>query len=237
MNLIKENWNKNDYENFINYLYSLQDLKYKNFHSKLLPNTNNLIGIKIPILKKIAKDISKGNYIEFLHLTKHTIYEETMIHGFIISNIKLQPDNIIDYINNFLPYINNWAICDSFCASLHIIKKNKEIFYKYIKRKIKNKNIWIKRFCFVILLDYYLEEKYLKEIFNMCDSYNTNDYYVEMAIAWLISIAYIKHKNITLEYLNNNKLNNFTYNKAIQKIIESTRIKKEEKEELKLLKK
>ena len=103
-------------------------------------------------------------------------------------------------------------------------------------KKIKNKNLWIKRLCFVLLLDYYIEEEYLPLIFELCDTYNTSDYYVEMSVAWLISICYIKYKEQTGKYLNNNKLNNFTYNKTIQKIIESKRISNEEKDILRKMK-
>lgn len=236
MQLTKNNWNKNDYNEFINYLHSLQDLKYKEFHSKLLNSKINLIGIKTPILRNIAKDISKGNYIEFLNLNQHKYYEENIIHGFIISNLKLPINEIINHIDNYLQFIDNWATCDLFCSSLKIINKNKEVFLEYINKLITKDNEWTRRFCFVILLDYYIESPYLEKIFYLCDHYNNDKYYVNMAIAWLISICYIKRKEQTIIYLNNNKLDKFTHNKAIQKIIESNRISKEEKSKIKLLK-
>lgn len=236
MQLTKNNWNKTNYNEFINYLHSLQDLKYKEFHSKLLNNQINLIGIKTPILRNIAKDISKGNYIEFLNLNQHKYYEENIIHGFIISNLKLPINEIINHINNYLQFIDNWATCDLICSSLKIISKNKDVFLKYINKLIIKDNEWTRRFCFVILLDYYIESPYLEKIFYLCDNYNNDKYYVNMAIAWLISICYIKHKEQTIIYLNNNKLDKFTHNKAIQKIIESNRISKEEKNKIKLLK-
>ena len=236
MILNRNNWNKYDYDNFLKYLHNLSDEKYKKFHNNLLPNNNNLIGIRTPILKTIAKEISKGNYINFLNYNQHKYYEECVIHGFIISNLKLPIKDIINYIQDFLPYIDNWATCDLFCASLKIVNKNKNVFFDYIKKLITSDNPWIKRFCFVILLDYYIESNYLTSIFDMCNKFNTDDYYVNMAVAWLISICYIKYKDDTLTYLQNNKLDNFTYNKSIQKIIESTRINKDEKNKLKLLK-
>lgn len=236
MQLTKNNWNKTNYNEFINYLHSLQDLKYKEFHSKLLNSKINLIGIKTPTLRNIAKDISKGNYIEFLNLNQHKYYEENIIHGFIISNLKLPINEIINHINNYLQFIDNWATCDLFCSSLKIISKNKDVFLKYINKLITKDNEWTRRFCFVILLDYYIESPYLEKIFYLCDNYNNDKYYVNMAIAWLISICYIKHKEQTIIYLKNNKLDKFTHNKAIQKIIESNRISKEEKNKIKLLK-
>ncbi len=228
------NWTKLDYQNFLSYLNDQQDLKYRDFHKSLLNADVNLIGIRTPKLKKIAKEISLGNYDNFIKLNTHKYYEETIIHALVISNLK-DINIVINYIDNFLNYIDNWATCDILCGSLKIVNKNKEIFFNYIKNKIKNTNPWIKRFCFVLLLDYFLEDKYIKEIFNLTNKYNTKDYYVNMAIAWLISIAYIKNKNATINYLKNNKLDNFTHNKAIQKIRESTRITLEDKELIKNL--
>ncbi len=228
------NWTKLDYQNFLSYLNDQQDLKYRDFHKSLLNADVNLIGIRTPKLKKIAKEISLGNYDNFIKLNTHKYYEETIIHALVISNLK-DINIVINYIDNFLNYIDNWATCDILCGSLKIVNKNKEIFFNYIKNKIKNPNPWIKRFCFVLLLDYFLEDKYIKEIFNLTNKYNTKDYYVNMAIAWLISIAYIKNKNATINYLKNNKLDNFTHNKAIQKIRESTRITLEDKELIKNL--
>ena len=228
------NWTKLDYQNFLSYLNDQQDLKYRDFHKSLLNADVNLIGIRTPKLKKIAKEISLGNYDNFIKLNTHKYYEETIIHALVISNLK-DINIVINYIDNFLNYIDNWATCDILCGSLKIVNKNKEIFFNYIKNKIKNPNPWIKRFCFVLLLDYLLKDKYIKEIFNLTNKYNTKDYYVNMAIAWLISIAYIKNKNATINYLKNNKLDNFTHNKAIQKIKESTRITLEDKELIKNL--
>ena len=228
------NWTKLDYQNFLSYLNDQQDLKYRDFHKSLLNADVNLIGIRTPKLKKIAKEISLGNYDNFIKLNTHKYYEETIIHALVISNLK-DINIVINYIDNFLNYIDNWATCDILCGSLKIVNKNKEIFFNYIKNKIKNPNPWIKRFCFVLLLDYLLEDKYIKEIFNLTNKYNTKDYYVNMAIAWLISIAYIKNKNDTINYLKNNKLDNFTHNKAIQKIKESTRTTLEDKELIKNL--
>lgn len=228
------NWTKLDYQNFLSYLNDQQDLKYRDFHKSLLNADVNLIGIRTPKLKKIAKEISLGNYDNFIKLNTHKYYEETIIHALVISNLK-DINIVINYIDNFLNYIDNWATCDILCGSLKIVNKNKEIFFNYIKNKIKDPNPWIKRFCFVLLLDYFLEDKYIKEIFNLTNKYNTKDYYVNMAIAWLISIAYIKNKNATINYLKNNKLDNFTHNKAIQKIKESTRTTLEDKELIKNL--
>lgn len=238
MNLVKEKWTTNDYQKFIDYLKSLQDEKYRQFNQRLLKDpTLKLIGIKTPTLKKIAKDITKGNYTSFISVRKNYYYEEIIIYGFIITNLKILNKELLSHLNNYLNLITNWATCDLFCSNFKIVKKNQDYFLKYLEEKIKEPNPWVKRFVIVTLLNYYLEKPYLKKVFILLNTYNTEDYYVNMATAWLLSISYIKNKQQTITYLKNSNLNNFTYNKTIQKIIESTRISKEEKEELKLLKK
>ena len=117
------NWTKLDYQNFLSYLNDQQDLKYRDFHKSLLNADVNLIGIRTPKLKKIAKEISLGNYDNFIKLNTHKYYEETIIHALVISNLK-DINIVINYIDNFLNYIDNWATCDILCGSLKIVNKN-----------------------------------------------------------------------------------------------------------------
>lgn len=234
MNFIKDNWSNEDYKEFIDYLFSIRDIKYRDFHSKLGVG-NNVIGIRTPILKSIAKDISKGNYIEFLELLKEDYYEEITLYGFIICNIK-EIDESIKYLDIYKNKINNWASCDLFCSGYKIVKNNKNYYWEYINNNINSSNLWIRRMCFVLIISYYIEDKYLDDIFMLCNKYNTNEYYVQMAVAWLISICYIKYSNQTLKYIENNKLDNFIHNKAIQKIRESYRVDSKDKDILNKLK-
>lgn len=234
MDFVNYKWNKDSYNKFIKYLFSLQDIKYRDFHTSLAGG-NNIIGIKTNILRDIAKDIFKGNYKEFLSLCKNDYYEETIIYGFIICNIK-DLNESIKYLEIYKNKINSWASCDLFASSYKIIKKNKEYYWDYINKNIISKNYWIRRLCFVLLLDYFIEENHLEDIFKLCDKYNTSDYYVNMAVAWLISICYIKYKDKTTNYLKNNKLDNFTHNKIISKIRDSYRVEKEDKVYLNSLK-
>jgi len=235
MDITKDSWSKEEYNIFLKYLYQKKDTKFKEFSKKIILD-ETIIGVRTPILKKISKEIFKGNYKSYLEVSSDNTYEEKLIYGLIVGNIKEFNEETIKYVNNYSKMINNWALCDLFCSNLKFVKKNKQEVLKYINKKIKNKNTWMKRLCFVLLLDYYVEEEYLPLIFELCDTYNTSDYYVEMSVAWLISICYIKYKKQTKKYLNKNKLNNFTYNKAIQKIIESKRITNEEKNILRKMK-
>lgn len=229
---MNEIWNENKYQKFLEYLNSLADLKYKKFHSGLGINKEYLIGIPVPVCKDIAIKISESDYSSFINLNTHNTYEERLIHGLILGYIKEDFNNIQVLLNGYIPYIDNWALCDTVIANLHIWKNNTKEGLKFVKNCLNSKNEWHNRVGYVLLLDYYIKEEYLDMIFKYCNNYKANKYYVNMAIAWLISICFIKYPIKTSNYLKNNELNAWTHNKAIQKIRESKRIDKETKEKI-----
>lgn len=224
------------YEDFLNELYSLQDLKYKEFHSKLI-TSDKLIGVRTPELKRIAKVIARSNYKQFFKENRHELYEEILVHGLVLGYLKLDFHELKPLIDAFITYINNWAICDTTVANLKVYKKNKtkDIVFNEIKKYISDDNPWINRFGYVLLLEYFIDEKYIDNIFELCENYK-DEYYVKMAIAWLISMCYIKYKGRTLTFLKKHKLDVWTHNKAIQKIIESNRVVEDDKKMLRGLK-
>jgi len=218
-------------------LLNNQDLEYKKFHSKLCTTKYEIIGVRVPIVKEIAKRYSKEHGIKVIDELSNEYYEEVLIKGLIIGYSKESNEIRETYIKEFIPEIDNWAICDSTISNMKFIKKDLDLFYEFITNNYQNsKDTYSLRFMIVVFLNYYLESKYIKNILNIIDNINSSEYYVNMAIAWLLSIAYIKNKEITIEYLNNNNLDKFTYNKTIQKICESYQVSKEEKELLKLKK-
>ena len=218
-------------------LLNNQDLEYKKFHSKLCTTKYEIIGVRVPIVKEIAKRYSKEYGIKVIDKLSNEYYEEVLIKGLIIGYSKESNEIRETYIKKFIPEIDNWAICDSTISNMKFIKKDLDLFYEFITNNYQNsKDTYSLRFMIVVFLNYYLESKYIKNILNIIDNINSSEYYVNMAIAWLLSIAYIKNKEITIEYLNNNNLDKFTYNKTIQKICESYQVSKEEKELLKLKK-
>lgn len=237
MNLIKDTWVSEDYDIFINYLMSLKDENYQLFHSRLLKNDNiEVIGIRTPILKEIAREISKGNYETFISQIKHLYYEEDVIYGLMIGYLKIPFTDILNFLDNFIPFVNNWSTNDLVCANMKIFKKNLDDGFKYILKLLDSKKPWKIRFGLVLLLDFYINDDYIDKVITICNSIKSNEYYVIMANAWVISICYIKYKNKTMILLKENNLDDFTFNKAIQKIIESNRISKAEKEEIRKLK-
>ncbi len=226
------NINKDNYHLFKEELYKLQDLKYRDFHSKLLPNNINLIGIRIPLLREISKNISKCDYNSFLENVKKDTYEEIMIHGLVIGYIKEPFDSIIKYLDEFLPLIDNWAINDTVVSNLKVFKNNLDLGFKLISKYLKGTTYYV-RFGLVLLLDYYINDEYIDRVLKISFNLKSDEYYIKMANSWLISSCYIKYKDKTTNYLKNSKLDKFTHNMSIRKICDSYRVSKREKDNIK----
>lgn len=217
-------------------LFKMQDLKYKEFHSSLCPNLDHIIGVSVPKLREYAKNLYKNNNLKDIKI-EDRYYEELVIKGMLIGFQTRTPiEEVIKQIKEFVPKINSWAVCDVFCAGLKITKKYPYEMFEFIKQYLKSKQEYEVRFAIVMLLDYYINDKYIDEVLKILDNIKSDKYYVQMANAWAISICLIKYYNKTLEFLKTTKIDNFTYNKGIQKAIESYRITNEQKKYLKALK-
>lgn len=215
------------------------DNNYKNFHEKLCPTKYEILGIKIPTLRKIAKELLKDfEYKEFINNMDNSIYEHIMLEGLIIANLKISYQEKIELIKNYLPKIDNWAICDIFVSELKFIKNNKKDFLVFLKTIMNINEAFYKRFIIVSLLNYYIDDEYLDLVLEYTIKIKDDNYYVKMAIAWCLSICLIKYFDYTIKFMINNKNNidKWTYNKALQKGIESLRISKDNKDILKKMK-
>ncbi len=217
-------------------LFELADKKYQKFHSGLCPNTNNIIGVRVPKLRDIAKRIAKENPQEFLEKIDDTYYETVMLYGFVIGYMKGTIEERKKYLDIFVPKIDNWAICDCSCSTYKFTNKNREEMWEYIKKYFNSKKEFELRFAIIMMLDYYLIDEYIDAVFEIINRIHHDGYYVKMAVAWLISVAFVKYESKTRDFLNNNNLDEFTYNKALQKIVESNRVSKEIKEEIRKMK-
>ena len=218
-------------------LFKLQDIKYKELQSKIIPNvdSNTIIGVRTPELKKYAKDLVKNNnYSSFLEDLPHKYFEENQIHAFIICDIK-DYDECLKKINEFLPYIDNWATCDQSAPKVFV--KNSDKLIKEIKKWLKSKHTYTIRFGISMLMRIYLDDKFDKKYLEMVSNIKSNEYYVNMMRAWYFATALAKQYSNTIPYIENNKLDTWTHNKTIQKAVESFRITLEQKEYLKTLKK
>ena len=217
-------------------LFKLQDKKYKDFQAKLIPtiNSNTIIGVRTPELRSYAKELIKnGNYLSFLSDLPHKYFDENQLHAFIISQIK-DYDECIKYINKFLPYVDNWATCDQ--MSPKIFKKYSNKLLIQIKKWIKLKETYTIRFGIGMLMQYYLGDNFKVEYLEIVASIKSKEYYVNMMIAWYFATALAKQYDLTISFIENQKLDIWTHNKVIQKAIESYRIADEKKDYLKSLK-
>lgn len=219
-------------ENIREQLFKKQDLKYKEFHSSLCPNVEKIIGVRVPELRNIAKEIAKEDYDKFLEQSKDEYYEELVLQGLVIGYAKISIQETFKYLKKFVPKINSWAVCDTTCSNLKITKKYMNEMWRFLEQYINSRNEYEIRFALVMYLNYYLTDDYIDEILQKIDKINNDKYYVQMAIAWLISFAYIKQKEKTEKYLQKNNLDKFTLNKSIQKICESYRVSEEDKARL-----
>lgn len=230
---------KKSYEEFLVYLKTYEDLKYKDFQSKLMPdyNINKILGIRLPILRKIAKQIHKESYVDFLNICGDYYFEEIMLKGFVIGLIKTNNYNVfLKLIQLHIPKICNWSLCDSFCSSLKESNKYKKELIEDIKKFVKSKNVWEIRVAIVLLLNYFLDEEYLATSLEIADSVENNYYYVSMARAWLVATAFSKNEQVTFRFFENCNFDDITFNRTIQKARESFRVSCDTKTKLLKLK-
>ncbi len=214
------------------YFFKIKDDKYQKFTSKLLPNipSEKVIGVKIPVIKKYAKEYNKDEESKlFLKSLPHNFLEENILHGQLISLVK-NFDEMVELLDDFLPYVDNWSVCDT--IKPNIVKKYPEEYLKYLKKWIKSKEEYRVRFSIVSLLTYYLDDNFTNEINELVLSVKSDKYYINMAIAWYFSYALIKQFDSTIYIFKNKLLDSWTNNKSIQKARESFRISNDKKEEL-----
>lgn len=218
-------------------LFNNQDIKYRNFNSKLIPNINKdkIIGVRMPILRKIAKDIYLNEYIdEFLDELPHKYQEENILHGLILGLKYKDIDILLDKLDIFLPYVDNWAITD--VISPKIFKKYPDIVYDRVKIWLDSSDEYVIRFGVVTLLQFYLDDNFKLEELELLKYIDSDYFYVRMAIAWFYSFALIKQYDSTIRYFEDKLLCKWIHNKSIQKAIESFRISDNKKEYLRSLK-
>lgn len=223
-----DNWDNKEYEKFVLYLKSIGDEKYIDFTKKLTPGDFKMIGIKIPVLRKMAKEISKGNYNSFLSINKNDYFEELLLEGFVIGNIKDEED-FDQYIEKFIPKINNWCVCDTCVSSFKIIKKNRDKYFYLVKKYSKSRKEFEVRASLIMLLSLYKDTSYLKKIFSIIKKIHLDYYYVKMAKAWLLCELFIDYKNEVLEFISSNPLDDFTMRKFVSKCQDSYRVSNDDK--------
>lgn len=217
-------------------LFAMQDLSYRDFHSRLMPDVDKaaVIGVRVPELRKYVKELVKDPEIqEFLDDLPHQYYEENNVHGFLIQQMK-EYEKCMEELEKFLPYINNWATCDM--TSPKVFKKHKEELLEAVRRWIASDHVYTVRYGIGMLMQHYLDEDFREEYPQMVSEIQSEEYYVNMMIAWYFATALAKQYETILPYIEKQKLDVWTHNKTIQKACESYRITPEQKAYLRTLK-
>ena len=210
-------------------LFEYQDLGYREFNSKLIPNIDKetMIGVRIPDIRKIEKSLSTEEKEKFLLKLPHKYFEENMLHGIIISNMK-DYNKVITNLEKFLPYVDNWAVCDS--ISPKIFKKNREKVITNVLSWIKSNHTYVSRFGIGMIMQLYLENEYFKKSYlDIIAEIKTEDYYINMMRAWTFQVALVKQWKEAIVYIEKGLLDEFTHNKTISKSCDSYKIEKEKK--------
>ena len=216
----------------------MQDVQYRDFNSKLIPTVDPhlMIGIRTPLLRKFAKELFKTEPEQaaaFMHDLPHRYFEENNLHAFLIENIK-DFNAAMNETEKFLPFIDNWATCDSFSPS--IFKKYPDAVYQKILTWLQSSHTYTVRYAIGLLLSNYLDERFKPEMLELVSAVKSEEYYINMMIAWYFSFALIKQYDAALPYIKKQTLDPFTHNKTIQKAVESYRIPADVKDYLRTLK-
>lgn len=207
-------------------LFKAQDLKYKEFHKRLIPNIdeNKIIGVRIPVIRKIAKKAFAENAVNALEY-----YEEIMVYGLTLSFKKCSAKEHMSDLKSFVPLIDNWAVCDTCVSAFKFTNKYKDEMYDFVKAYV-GKGEYETRFAVVMLMCYYLDDVHIDEVLTILKRINSEKYYINMAVAWALSVAFVKYRDKTLSVLEEKSLSADVQNKAIQKIKDSFRVSKEDKQ-------
>ncbi len=214
------------------FLLKNQDKKYNDFSFELnLYHKYKSIGVRIPIIRNFGKELSKKYSIDYLiNNIDDEYYEEILLKGFIIGNYSnLTYEELIYHIDNHLPKITDWSMCDTFVTSLKITKKYQDKLWDYLLDKLNSPSEFEVRFVLVMLLNYYINDKYKDRIYAIIKNIKRDDYYIKMANAWLLSYMFIYYYDDTINYIKTNKIDKWTLNKGITKAMESFRINDDQK--------
>lgn len=220
----------------VDLLFAKQDIKYRDFQAPLFPNIEKerMIGVRTPELKKLAKKLFGSDTAnKFVETLPHRYFDENQLHAFLISLIK-DYQTCLKEVDRFLPYVDNWGTCDQ--LSPKVFTKHKEELIVDIKRWLKSKHVYTKRFAIGMLLGLYLDEAFKEEYLQWVSNIKSEEYYVNMMIAWYFATALAKQYDFAIKYIEEKKLSLWVHNKTIQKAVESYRINDEQKIYLKSLK-
>lgn len=216
---------------------ALAEPEFRKFSASLIPGVNRLLGVRLPLLRNLAREEARGDWRELLeHPAEEPYAEEVMLDGMVTGLARMEPEERLEWVARFVPRLDNWAVCDTFCAGLKFGRSHPAAVWDFIQPYLRHPDAWHVRFAVVMMLDHFVTEDYVERVLALLDAVRHEDYYVSMAVAWTVSVCYVKFPALTLAYLRCSTLPDFTYNKALQKIIESLRVSREDKDLMRSMK-
>lgn len=229
--------NNADFTYVRDFLLANAEKDYQNFSAGLVPGCDNMLGVRIPSLRQLARQISKQNFRVFLSNNPAEYFEEIMLQGMVLANAKMPMSERLQWLEKFLPQITNWSICDCTTTTFNLKKPEEaQQMYAFLLQNTNNPLPFARRFVLVMLLAHYLQPAYLSDICRLLEEIPGGEYYVDMGKAWLLSTLFVKYREEGLAYLRQSRLDDFTYNKSLQKILESRRMRPEDRELIRSLK-
>lgn len=209
---------------------------YQKFSSGLLPGVPNMLGVRLPQLRKLASRVAAGDWQSYL-AAEPAYFEELMLQGMVIGAVKLPPEERLNHIAGFVPKINSWSVCDTFCGGLKFASKNQALVWEFLQPYLHSGQEYQIRFAVIMMMDYFLTEVYIDDVLSLLDGVKHDGYYVKMAVAWALATALAKQPDKTWAYFQQHHLDADTWKKTIQKCLESRRIPEERKAILRQMRK
>lgn len=205
-------------------LPTLADPAYQRFNSSLMPGVEGVLGVRMPVLRRLARDIAHGDWRAFLREAEEGTYEETMLQGLVLGYVRAELDEVLPYLARHVEKLTNWSTCDTFCVSVKCAKQAPDRMWRFILPYFERTDAYALRFAIVMALFYYLDDQHIDAVLSLLDGVRHDGYYVKMAVAWAVSMAYVAQPEKTGMFLQDNRLDDWTYNKSLQKIIESRQV-------------
>ena len=225
-----------DIEALYSRLLEISNKKQVDYTSNVIPESKLILGVKLPELRKIAKEIAKKDYKDFLDNCPDTYFEYEILQAFVIGYAKDDIEVLLEYADRFIPKIHDWAVNDGFCQSFKIAKKYRDIVWEWLQKYIDSDKEYEQRVAAVLLMSHFLVDDYIDRVLDTMNKLQCEGYYTRMGVAWCVATAYATYPKETMKYMHNNKLQDWTYNKSIQKMIESYRVSDEDKKVLRTMK-
>ena len=226
MSFTRESWSREDYTELLKHLSALGEDSYKSFNNKIIPDAVEPFGIRVPVLKALAKEIAKGDFRGFLTLPHGNRHEEIILRGLVMAAAKTDYDEMLDFMKSFASDINNWAVCDT--VDFKGIKKNRERFWRDSRFFTEHDNPWFIRFGLEALMKYYLDDGYINEVLQCTAAVKSEFYYVKMMQAWLYATAAAKCREQTLAFLSDTPLDSELARMTVGKMRDSSRVSSED---------